>query len=211
MIRAVAGDAAAAIGNERPRPSILVGAFRLRKGASMASKPVAVHRHLRRVSDNKESQVPGTAQLTYYIFEGVLVGYIGTEMVHIIAWSGGAGGSTRKDAPQPQVVNNPYLYGLKSVSQTRHRRHVHGGPIPTGRYQIYPPAEHKKLGLSSFLRPLQRLPNDRDGFFIHKQGPHGSDGCIVPAEESFTELMNKLKASGGGSLHVCQSMDGAFA
>jgi hypothetical protein len=177
----------------------------------MALDRLAVLMHQVRKGKDKEPQPPGTAQLTYYIFEGVLAGFIGTQMIHVIAWSGGAGGSKRKSAPVPSVVNNPYLYGLKAVGKPKDPAHVHGGPIPPGRYHIYAPSEHPKLGLSSFLEPLQRLPNNRGEFFIHKQGPHGSDGCIVPADESFDELMKKLKASGGGGLHVCQSMDGAFA
>jgi hypothetical protein len=175
----------------------------------MTSQSKAVHRHLLQ-KPKKATQPPaGTAQLTYYIFEGVLVGFIDEDMIHIIAWSGGAGGSKTKNAPEAQVVNNPYLYAKKTVESRN--AHVHGGPIPPGGYRILPPAQHKKLGLSSFLQPLRKLPNKRDGFFIHKQGPHGSDGCIVPADESFDDLMTRLKTSGGGSLHVLESMDGAFA
>ena len=176
----------------------------------MALDRLAVTKHLLRKGKDKQPQPPGGAQLTYYIFEGVLVGSIDTEMIHVIAWSGGAGGSKRKDGPDPEVVNNPYLYGRKAVGKAKDPAHVHGGPIPPGRYQIYPPSEHPTLGLSSFLKPLQRLPNKRGEFFIHKQGRHGSDGCIVPTDESFAQLMGKLKASGGGNLHVCQCMDGAF-
>jgi hypothetical protein len=169
----------------------------------------ALHRHL--VSKTRPTQTPatGTAQLTYYLFEGVLVGFIDQAMIHVIAWSGGAGGSKKKSGPDGEVVNNPYLYAKKAVDSKT--AHVHGGPIPPGPYQIYPPAQHAHLGLAAFLKPLRTLPNKRGGFYIHKQGPHGSDGCIVPEDASFADLMNKLKTSGGGSLHVLESMEGAFA
>lgn len=183
----------------------------------MIPKDKAIHHHLNAKSvptggsEAQPKHAAGTAQLTYYIFEGVLVGFIDKEVVHLTAWSGGAGGSRRKGAPDGQVVNNPYQYALKAVGDPKDPAHVHGGPIPPGRYQIYPPAIHKVFGLSCYLNPLQKLPNKRDRFYIHKRGPHGSDGCIVPDDDTFQDLMKKLRVSGGGTLTVEQAMDGAFA
>ena len=168
----------------------------------------AVHQHLTKHSKLKAKRAPGTAHLTYYIFEGVLVGFIGTEMVHLHAWSGGAGGSTKN--PTDGSANNPYMYALKEVDTKK--KHIHGGPIPPGPYRILPPSHHGKLGLSAKLEPDRKLPGNRGGFYIHGQGPHGSDGCIVPKKDDFPSLMDKLTASHGGSLFVAQTMeDGAFA
>ena len=121
-------------------------------------------------------------------------------------------------APKNQTTdsaNNPYLYGLKEVDlkikNSSKKTHVHGGPIPPGRYDVLPPAHHEKLGLSAKLEPLQKLPNDRGGFYIHGKGPHGSDGCIVLDRSDLVPLMRDLKASGGGSLVVCQAVESAFA
>jgi hypothetical protein len=177
--------------------------------ANAVSKRKAIHEHLTSSTASSTAPEPGTAALTYYIFEGVLAGFIGGEMVHLTAWSGGGGGSTR-NATQDSV-NNPYMYALKTVHSKSKKLDVHGGPIPPGRYRIRPPSKHKKLGLSCFLEPAGRLVNNRDGFFIHKQGPHGSDGCVVVPNDKFEEFMEKLSRSRGGTLHVLQAMEGMFA
>jgi len=175
----------------------------------MSATGKAVHHHLRQHAKEKAHSVAGTAQMTYYIFEGVLVGFVERDLIHISAWSGGAGGSTmhRTDAS----ANNPYMYALKEVDNKATHIHIHGGPIPPGTYRIHTPDHHPKLGLSARLEPITPLPNNRGGFYIHGQGPHGSDGCIVPSSDDFQGLMEKLKVSRGGKLHVCEAMDGAFA
>jgi hypothetical protein len=175
----------------------------------MVSNQKAVHHHILHQGEKGVKRSPGSAQLTYYIFEGVLVGFVGTEQISLSAWSGGAGGSTKHGTDSS--ANNPYMYALKEVDDKKKKIHVHGGPIPPGRYTVLPPGHHAKFGLSSKLEPERRLPNDRGGFYIHGQGPHGSDGCIVPGKADFPNLMEKLKASNGGSLYVFQAMEGAFA
>jgi hypothetical protein len=169
----------------------------------------AVHHHLMRHAKQSDARVTGTARLTYYIFEGILAGFIGTDMVHVTAWSGGAGGNISHHRTDTSA-NNPYFYAKKEIDDKAKHLHVHGGPIPPGRYQIHPPGHRDKLGLCAFLQPLQTLPNQRGGFYIHGPGPHGSDGCIVIEKDAFASLMAKLTASKGGSLHVCQAMDGDF-
>jgi hypothetical protein len=181
----------------------------------MRSASESIHRHLREHARGKGVTNPalpayGTARLTYYIFEGVLVGFVEQDLIHITAWSGGAGGS-KSHAPN-ENANNPYMYALKAKDNKARGVHTHGGPIPPGRYRIHIPGPHGHYKLCAVLDPLQPLPNKRDGFLIHGRGPHGSDGCIVPMnDDDFTSLMEKLKVSKGGLLHVCQSMDGAFA
>jgi hypothetical protein len=182
----------------------------------MRSVSESVHHHLRehakktRHDGKAEQPVNGTACLTYYIFEGVLVGFIERDLIHITAWSRGAGGS--KSHEPNATANNPYMYALKLADNKKKHIHKHGGPIPPGRYRIHAPGPHGHFKLCAVLEPLQKLPNERGGFLIHGRGPHGSDGCIVPMnDDDFPKLMEKLKVSKGGLLHVCESMDGAFA
>lgn len=144
------------------------------------------------------------ANLTYYIFEGTLVGHAGGRGFHLSAMSGGGGGS-RVNAPDSNV-NNPYATGVKTVYGSKH---VHGGPLPTGTYTIKKPARHPTLGLSAYLDPDPgNEMMSRSRFYIHGRGRHGSDGCIVPMS-SFAELMAALGRSGGGTLLVEETLGGA--
>jgi hypothetical protein len=59
-----------------------------------------------------------SADLTYYIREGVLVGVIGRRMFNMTVLSGGAGGSTK--ASGTDAVNNPYMEGLKTRGAASH-------------------------------------------------------------------------------------------
>ena len=146
------------------------------------------------------------ANLTYSIFEGVLTGTANNRAFNIMALSGGGGGSTQHDGNAD--TNNPYSQGVKTVDG---KNHIHGGPIPTGRYRIRTPSRHPHLGLSARLDPYDidqaRHMAGRDGFYIHGRGPHGSDGCIVPLEE-FQELMTALTADKGGMLFVLEAFGG---
>lgn len=148
------------------------------------------------------------ASLTYYIWEGVLVGTANSVFIHTFAACGGGGGSTRNPAPQ---ANNPYQQGLKMAGAAGSAKHVHGGPIPMGSYSIAKPAQHPTLKLSARLTPTGGQPMfGRDGFLIHGPGPHGSDGCIVLEDrKQLKALMDALKASGGGTLYVEEAMYGA--
>lgn len=176
----------------------------------MDLKSKALHHHLAMHAKAKKA-VLGTAQLTYYIWEGVLVGMSGAEQIYATAWSGGGGGA-KKLTPN-ENTNNPYMYGLNAVEDKHKRPIVRGGPIPPGSWRVHPPGPH--LGYKKVvcvLDPLFTLPNDRFGFLIHSQGDKGSDGCIVLPDEKFDEVMEKLKRSAGGHLQVCQAMeDSAFA
>jgi hypothetical protein len=150
------------------------------------------------------------ADLTYYIFEGLLTGIVNGRMIHMIALSGGGGGSTLHQTVMS--MNNPYMEALKTVGSGK--THVHGGPLPPGKYIIEKPSKHHHLGLSARLDPpAGHAPMGRDGFYIHGVGPHGSDGCIVPTDKGqFQMLMDLLAKSGGGNLLVVETMDlGRFA
>ena len=148
------------------------------------------------------------ANLTYSIFEGVLTGLIGGRIIHIRALSGGGGGSTAHRANAS--TNNPYMESLKTSKPGASGGHVHGGPIPPGKYAVSTPAHHPHLGLSARLVHPHLKPAGRDGFYIHGRGPHGSDGCIVPVNAAeFNQLMTALTKSNGGTLFVQETLDGS--
>lgn len=149
----------------------------------------------------------GTASLTYYVWEGVLVGMVNGEFIHLAAGSGGGAGSTR-NAPTSQA-GNPYMTPFQTQGVPTAKNHQHGGPIPPGKYAIGIPAMHPTLKLSARLTPTGGQPLfGRDGFLIHGPGPHGSDGCIVVEKKNLAGLMKALADTGGGTLFVEEAMDG---
>lgn len=175
----------------------------------MNIETVALHYHRLQHAKTKKA-VPGTGQLTYYIFEGVLTGIFGTEQLYVTAWSGGGGGA--KKVRSDENTNNPYMFGLKAIEDKNKKPIVRGGPIPPGSWKIFPPGPHKGFKkMVCALEPRFTPPNDRGGFLIHSQGDLGSDGCIVLPDDNFDNVMNKLKKSAGGHLQVFQAMgDAAF-
>ncbi len=146
------------------------------------------------------------ANLTYYILEAVLTGTANGHLINLTAVSGGGGGSRTHEGNSD--TNNPASQGVK---ESNGRTHVHGGPIPSGRYRVAAPSRHRRLGLSARLDPYDdaqvSIMHGRDGFYIHGRGPHGSDGCIVPMEQ-FADLMAALARDRGGVLHVYAGMGG---
>ncbi len=154
------------------------------------------------------------SSLTYYIFEGVLVGQAGGSSFHIFALSGGGGGS-KSTVPgwvAGDVVNNPYMTGL--AERDTKSGHRHGGPIPAGLTTIAGPRPTTKgKGRWATLVPDPRnAMMHRSGFAIHGRGKHGSDGCIVPTNPAdFQRLMDALEVDGGGDLYVLTTMSGDFA
>ena len=159
------------------------------------------------MGDEKKSPIaagPSSADLTYYIVEGVLAGSVGDQAIHICAWSGGGGGSTKNRASY--TANNPYMEALKTVGDGK--QHVHGGPLPPGKYIIGKPVHSSHLGLCASLTHTKlKTPMGRSGFYIHGRGPHGSDGCVVPTDKiEFKRLMDLLTKSGGGSMWVLETM-----
>ena len=149
-------------------------------------------------------------ELTYYIFEGLLVGFAGGGFIHIFAGSGGGAGS--KVHHTSWTANNPYATGVKTTGKAAAKSHQHGGPLPLGNYTIHPSAQHSRLGRSCFLEPdSHNYMHARSAFFIHGQGRHGSDGCIVPFEK-LGFLLDQIDKDGGGTLHVLETMhDRRFA
>jgi len=146
--------------------------------------------------------------LTFYIFEGLLVGRVAGRKVVINCLSGGGGGTISKRGPdEPENVNNPYQTSRKATHGNRR-----GGPLPVGPYYIQPP-ERWGNGLAARLRPYHPSSlGERSGFLIHGRGRLGSDGCIVPLLDSysFKKLMEDLANDKGGILMVEDSTLGSF-
>lgn len=149
----------------------------------------------------------GKASLTYYIFEGLLVGTVNGKSVHILAACGGRAGSKTEGVVDGHVANNPYQTPRKIPPYPT------GGPLPTGVYSIDKPLpNYKGNGPWAHLHP--RPGNQMFGrvkFAIHGRGPRGSDGCIVPLHpHEFHHLMDGLEADGGGTLVVCDAIGGSL-
>lgn len=133
--------------------------------------------------------------LTYSIAMETLSGMIGTAAFHLHAWSGG-----RRGAKGPGAQTTPASYDV--FRKEEHSKGIHGGPIPPGIYVCRYIAHHSKFHECIFLE--QTLTSlfqvdasakvrlyDRDAFYIHGRGPHGSDGCIVPENEAVRLQLNK--------------------
>lgn len=154
----------------------------------------------------------GKANLTYYIFEGLLVGTVSGKGVHIFALSGGGATATKSSAIRDeQAVNNPYRTG----QLTRQGKGVRGGPIPPGKYIIKKPALWRNMRAAR-LEPASPMgfyaaTGRSGGFLIHLRGGSGSDGCIVPLHSSqYKTLMDGLEKDGGGTLWVFESFGGSM-
>ncbi len=156
-----------------------------------------------------------STKLSYYIWDGLLVGLLAGKPIEISAVSGG-GASSTKSAPA-DTANNPYATGVITTGKADSANHVHGGPIPPGFYKILPPgmytpqgADPKKVHfLAAQLAREGKFKTRDGGFLIHGRGPHGSDGCIVPRKkEDFHKLITGLQISNGGTLIVAEAMSG---
>lgn len=149
-----------------------------------------------------ESDKHGNASLAFYILNGILRGTIGEKTVAMPMYSGGGGGST-KNKPDPSV-NDPRETTLK----TKEKPHVHGGPLPTGWYSVRKPRIGSDGGgipgrCAKLVPDADNAMHDRDAFYIHGRGPHGSDGCLVPkAREDFKTLMDDLEKAAGSKLYA---------
>lgn len=133
--------------------------------------------------------------LTYSIATEFLRGTIGSEKFAMRAWSGGRRGATRGGAEF-----TPASYDV--FRKEDHDKGVHGGPIPPGFYICRYVPKHRKFRECVFLQQtilslfqVDAKANirfyDRDDFFVHGRGPHGSDGCIVPESEGDRLRLNR--------------------
>jgi hypothetical protein len=124
------------------------------------------------------------------------------------AFSGGGRGAKPKSARDAKR----YLYNQAATiashfSSTReitvHGKYVQrGGTLPEGhytcRYIAHKPGFGECIKLDMWSDAIANSPHfgkkhrhHRDGFLIHGRGPKGSDGCIVPEDESKRLLLNR--------------------
>ena len=67
------------------------------------------------------------------------------------------------------------------------------GPIPIGRYTLS--LRETKPNWIDLIPDRKNVMHERSGFGIHRRGPTGSHGCIVPYELSaFVKLIVALRA-----------------
>jgi hypothetical protein len=142
--------------------------------------------------------------LIYSIAREFLQGSIGSERFFMRAWAGGARGQTGTSAEHSADSYDVFR-------QTRHNKGRHGGPLPPGLYICRYVAHHPHFGECIFL---EQTPTalfqvdmnanvrfyDRDGFYIHGRGPHGSDGCIVPENNVVRMRLNKAVKNASGAV-----------
>lgn len=154
-----------------------------------------------------------TVELVYDAVQEILSGIIGKEPpFRMKAYSGGGRGH-KAHVTRQQVV--AYLHAgaatLSShLSNTPEIRDAHGhykqrgGTLPGGHYSCHYLANHIPFGecirllrqvdaraIYSPFSPLP-IPHGRgNDFYIHGSGPKGSDGCIVPADNTERRRLNK--------------------
>ena len=141
---------------------------------------------------------------TYSIATEMLRGRVGNEEFIVRAWSGGRRGAKGSGAESSSASYDVFR-------KEQHDKGVHGGPIPPGiylcRYVASHPKFHECIFLEQTLTSLIRVDMnakirlyDRDGFYIHGRGPHGSDGCIVPDNEAVRFQLNKAVKNSRGTV-----------
>lgn len=135
--------------------------------------------------------------LHYNIAAQILHGAIDQTRFGFSAYSGGGRGSTSGIARRDLAHwSSDKKAPIQFATENR------GGPLPSGMYQVTYRPNHDVFGECAYLEPtltaLLRLNpfnssgvsvTDRDRFYIHRRGPKGSDGCIVPRENHDLERL----------------------
>jgi hypothetical protein len=144
--------------------------------------------------------------LRYSIRDECLYGTIAKTSFSMKAFSGGGRGSTAgKERTDLKHWNT-----RKKAPDTYDEKN-RGGSIPIGLYLASYFGVHPVLGacsqltqtLSSLIQtdfesPIGFSVTPRDKFYIHGEGPKGSDGCIVPANKvDLRELLVAIKGVQG--------------
>jgi hypothetical protein len=149
--------------------------------------------------------------LTYNMDQERLFGTVGDKNFDMYAVAGGGRGST----VTPEGDNKEMVSTQNPARKARGNKR--GGPIPTGWYVCEYQASHPTFGSCVYLRQTltslivpgpDGLPmaQDRDGFYIHGRGRHGSDGCIVPMDrQNKDDLVDALRDNPDTMLRVVRS------
>ena len=144
--------------------------------------------------------------LRYSIRDELLYGTVADISFSMRAFSGGGRGSTsgieRTDVKHWSTEKKaPAAFDAKN----------RGGPLPRGHYIARYVSAHPTFGrcavleqtITSLLRIDPFAPGGvsvtkRGGFYIHGPGPHGSDGCIVPANKvDYRSLIDAIRSASG--------------
>lgn len=132
------------------------------------------------------------ATLTYDVYTGVLIAQSDTNPTVRIFATGVSGGS------------NYYEFaGVRQVGKHGAKNHVHGGPIPIGKWPILKPGSPHPDG--GVLRP-NWIPvgpvRHRTHIYIHPKGTL-TEGCIAIDDSiRFFEIRRLLEKENGGTLFV---------
>ena len=132
------------------------------------------------------------ATLTYDVYTGVLVAQSDKNLALRIFATGASGGA------------NYYEFGrVRQVGKHGTKNHVHGGPIPVGKWPILKPGSPHPDG--GALRP-KWIPvgpvSHRTHIYIHPKGTL-TEGCIaVDDPVRFFEIRQLLNNENGGTLFV---------
>lgn len=155
-----------------------------------------------------------TNSLRYSIRDECLYGTVAGASFSMKAFSGGGRGSTAGKERMDLAH-----WDIRKKAPDKFDETNRGGPIPLGAYLASYYGIHPVLGscarldqtISSLLQrdcesPIGLSVTDRGGFFIHGEGPKGSDGCIVPANKlDLKSLLASIKAASGPVLLVVHS------
>jgi len=152
--------------------------------------------------------------LSYSIAREWLEGNVGNDKFLMRAFSGGGRGRTGSGAG-----HNFSSYNVFQKETDGTTGHTHGGPLPPGIYICNYVAHHSKFGECIFLeQTITALFEidarakvhfyDRDGFYIHGHGPHGSDGCIVPENDGERRRLNRAIKNAKGIVMLKVSEQG---
>lgn len=130
----------------------------------------------------------GSIEITYDAALEMLAGRIGDWSFRFKAFSGGGRGSTNPARREQTPASRSMTTAMISD-----RIGERGGTLPNGAYVCHYLPTHRLFGPCIFLNrtassaaihtPAHGLPIPHgrgNDFFIHKRGPKGSDGCIVP-------------------------------
>jgi hypothetical protein len=144
--------------------------------------------------------------LSYSIARELLEGEVGNDRFVMRAVSGGGRGRKGGGAE-----HNWVSYNVFRKEKDGPAGHTHGGPLPPGIYICKYVANHATFHECIYLQPtitamfeVDARANvhfyNRDQFYIHGHGPHGSDGCIVPAMNSERIRLNKAIKNADGAV-----------
>ena len=131
-----------------------------------------------------------SCDLTYNIAEGTLRGSIDGKHIDAKAGAGGRAGSTTEGVVNRWLADNPlatHIGGAQSAGTHNF------GPVPIGKYRLK--THEEKTYWIRLVPDASSNMYERSGFAIHRKGPTGSHGCIVPEDSNaVVTLYNLVKA-----------------